>query len=230
VSAAVAMKAEDPAALVPFARMSERDKDAALEALATEIAKLGASSSLIAKLASALRRAADGSFHLELEVPRLSGFPSSKWIGGGHFESWALDLVAGQLPPFFDTAEQFWLATESQVMPLLEAVALVSGPDDPIAELSRRRVEVERRIAERKRIAADRTAERARDEAADSSWMAKNAGRVRRWGELDDLLRAMATAAGDDATLQAFVERVIALAGTRSVQQPRPPAWLWPSG
>jgi hypothetical protein len=226
------MKVEDAAALVPFQRMSEADKGAALAALEAEIVNLGASASLIAKLAGQLRRAADGSFHLEFEVPRLEEFPTSEYIGAGHFSKWSLDLLSTMPPAYGDTGEQFWLATVGTTMRLADGVALVCGPDDPIAEMSRRRVEVERRVAERKRIGEAQAAARARDQAAEAQWLAKNAGRVRKWGELPDLLKALAGAAEEagDATLQSFVARVIGLAGTRSVQQPRPPAWLWPSG
>jgi hypothetical protein len=189
VSAAAAMKAEDPAALVPFSRMSEPHKAGALEALAAEVSRAGGAPGLVARLAGQLRRASDSALLIELEIPRLTGFPSSKFIGSGFYETWALDLISRPLPGGLDVYEAFWLAAEPKVMPLAEAVALVADPErSPIAELDRRRAEVERRHKASAEEGAANRAERERAEAAEASWMAKNAGRVRRWGELPDML------------------------------------------
>ena len=227
MSAAAVMKADDAAALVPFQRMSEADKGAALAALEAEIVKLGASSSLIAKLAGLLRRADDGSFHLELEIPRLSGFPSSRWIGGGHVEPWALKIISN---PHEDVAQAFWLATEATTMPLSEAVELAADPErSPIAELSRRRVEVERRRVEGAVEGAAIRAERERTEAANRAWAQKNAHRVDRWLKLPRLLQDFTAAAGEsgDEKLIAFAKRFVELSAA-SWGLPRPPDFLWP--
>jgi len=227
VSAAAAMRTEDATPLVPFAKMSERDKDGALAALATEIAKLGVSSSLIAKLAGALRRAADGSFHLDLEIPRLSGFPSSKWIGGGHVEPWALKIISN---PHEDVAQAFWLATETKTMPLSEAVELAADPGrSPIAELSRRRVEVERRRAEGAAEGAAHRAEREREQAAARAWETANSSRMKKWGALPRPLQDVAEAARmtGDPVLIAFAKHFVE-ASTATWSPSRPPDFLWP--
>jgi hypothetical protein len=230
VTAAAAIKAEDPAALVPFSKMTEPQKGQALEALAAEVLRVGGASGLTARLAGQLRREPTGALFIELDLPRISGsgFPSSRWIGGGHFESWALDLVAGQLPPGLATDEAFALATESKILPLVEAVALVSGPDDPIAEMSRRRVEVERRIAERKRVGEEQSAARARDEAAERAWLNKNASRMHKWGALPRLPQDIAEAARKtgDPVLIAFAKNFVE-ASAAAWPPSRPPDWLW---
>jgi hypothetical protein len=225
------MKVEDAAAVVPFGKMTEAQKEAALVALDTEVRRAGGAPGLVARLAGQLRRGADGSFHLEIDFPRLREFPSSAYVGSGHTAPWFLDLVCKKLPDGHDAAEELWLACEPKILPLAEAVALVADPkQDPIAEMSRRRVEVERRRKARADAAAADREERARAEAADRGWLERNRGRVRRWSELDDLLKALAGAAeqSGDAALQAFVAGVIQLAATRNVSQVRPPSWLWP--
>jgi hypothetical protein len=224
------MKAEDPAALVPFAKMSEVQKEAALQALEAEIAKVGGSSTLVAKLAGLLRRAADNTYRLEVETPRLPGWPSSRFIGSGHVESWALDLITKPLTGGLTVDEAFFLATQTRTLSLGDAVALIVSADDPLAAMSKRREEVERRHAEGRRAGAELAAERAREAAVDAQWLQANAGRVRRWGELPDLFKSFAAAADEsgDATLQAFVAAVIEFARTRNVQQVRPPEFLWP--
>jgi hypothetical protein len=230
MNASAARMLEDAAALVPFSRMLEPQKAAALEALAAEVARAGAAPGLVARLAGLLRRAPDGALFVELEIPRLSFYPSSAWIGQGFFETWELDIVAKPLPGGLGVADAFWISAQSTITALAAGVALVADPErSPIAELDRRRADIEQRRKEAATSSAAAGAERERAEAADRAWLRKNDHRVARWRKLPRLLQDIAVAAAKtgDPVLIEFAKQ-FAEASAAAWPPDRPPDFLWP--
>ncbi len=216
------------AALVPFDRLPASERDSALRPLATELLRRSAPDDTLARLAHRLRRADDGSLFIELDIPRLPGWPSGEYIGsaGAGGDPWALKILCDL---HTDPAEAFYLASKPKILPLAEAVALVLSPDDPLADLARRRAEVEARRAEGTKAANEAREEQRRKEAADRGWEAANRPRVQQWKELPQIWQELALAADEsgDPRLQAFVAKAIKCSASRNFR-PHPPSWLWP--
>jgi hypothetical protein len=228
MSASAAMKVEDAPGLVPFSKMLEAQKEAALAELTEQLGRAGGAPGLVARLSGLLRLAPNGTFHLQLEIPRLTHLPTSKWLGTTDHERWVLEIICRPLPAGASTVGLLWTATTSTTLPIAKAVALVADPaTSPIAELDRRRAEVESGAAMRRYLAATEDEEK-RDQASQALTQ-KNAVRIRRWQELPKLLQDICAAAGTtgDEKLIAFARRMVELAPGSS-DSTLPPDWLWP--